>query len=107
DAVLVTRDGRRIGRLDPVFKGARGITEAQVVQEDLDRFCIRVVPAHNYTDRDGRAVGANLAERIGGGDIRIEVVPAIARTAAGKFQAVVSLLPQQSATAASAGRYGG
>ncbi|HPD31004.1 MAG TPA: hypothetical protein PLL20_13485 [Phycisphaerae bacterium] len=107
DAVLVTRDGRRIGRLDPVFKGARGIVEAQVVQDDLDRFRIRIVPAKDYTDNDGRVVAANLAHRIGGGDIRVEVVPAIERTAAGKFQAVVSLLPRPSAAAASASKHDG
>lgn len=90
DAVLVTGDGRRIGRLDPVFKGARGIAEAQVVQDAIDRFRIRIVPGKDYTDDDGRVVAANLADRIGGGDVRVEIVPAIERTAAGKFRAVVS-----------------
>lgn len=89
DAVLITRDGRRIGRLDPVFKGTRGIAEAQVVQDDYDRFRVRIVPSESYVEADGKAVATALAERVGGGDIRIELVTAIERTAAGKFRAVV------------------
>lgn len=93
DAVLVTRDGRLIGRLDPVFKGARGIIEAQVVQDDLDHFRIRVVPGRDYTDADGRVIANNLAQRLGSGEVRIEVVSEIERTPAGKFRAIVCNLP--------------
>lgn len=92
DAVLVTRDGRRIGRLDPIFKDARGITEAQIVQDDLDHFRIRIVPADDYSDADGRRVAECLSQRLGGGEIRIELVTTIERTGAGKFRAIVNQL---------------
>lgn len=94
DAVLVTRDGRRVGRLDPVFKGARGIAEAQIVQDDYDAFRIRIVPSSQYTDADGKAVVASLMERVGQANVRVEIVRQIERTAAGKFLAVVSNLPR-------------
>src|SRR5262249_21305312 len=41
DDVLVTPDGRQIGRLDPVFKGRRTIREAQVVQETESEVTVR------------------------------------------------------------------
>jgi phenylacetate-CoA ligase len=90
DAVLVTRDGRRIGRLDTVFKGGRHIVEAQVVQDDLDTFRLRLVPAAGYAAPDGARVAHNLRQRLGGGTVRIELVESIARTRAGKFPAVIS-----------------
>jgi len=93
DAVLVTRDGRRIGRLDPVFKGAEGVAEAQIVQDDYDKFRIRIVPGKDYTEADGRVLVENFAQRVGRADIRIELVERIERTAAGKFLAVVCNLP--------------
>ena len=93
DAVLFTRDGRRVGRLDPVFKGAEGIAEAQIVQDDLDHFRIRVVPGANYTEADGKVLVENLSQRTGPADIRVELVEAIERTQAGKFRAVVCNLP--------------
>jgi phenylacetate-CoA ligase len=89
DDVLVTPDGRRIGRLDPVFKGTRGILEAQVVQDDLNTFRVRIVPSANYKDSDGQNILNNLAQRLGKVIIHIELVPYIERTSAGKFKAVL------------------
>jgi len=94
DAVLITRDGRRIGRLDPVFKGAKGIAEAQIVQDDYDKFRIRIVPGKDYTSADGQRVTENLAQRLGEADIRVELTGSIERTAAGKFRAIVCNLPE-------------
>jgi phenylacetate-CoA ligase len=93
DAVLITRDGRRIGRLDPVFKDARHLVEAQIVQDDWDAVRVRIVPGEGYTESDGRQVAENLRQRLGSGTVRIEIVEHIKRTPAGKFQAVVCNLP--------------
>ncbi len=97
DAVLITRDGRKIGRLDPVFKGAKGIAEAQIVQNDYDKFVIRIVPGNDYSASDGQNVIQNLGNRVGEADIRIEIVGRIERTSAGKFKAVVCNLPKERA----------
>jgi len=90
DAVLITRDGRRIGRLDPLFKGAHGIAEAQIIQNDYDKFIIRIVPGKDYTDANGRNVITNLSHRVGKADIGVEIVEKIERTKAGKFRAVIN-----------------
>jgi len=95
DAVLITRDGRRIGRLDPVFKGAKGIGEAQIVQDDYDTFRILIVPGPDYSNADGKVVAANLAQRLGRVNIQVRIVDSITRTASGKFRAVVCNLPKE------------
>ena len=91
DDVLVTPDGRRVGRLDPVFKGRRTIREAQVVQETESDVRVRVVPGPDYTDEDGLAVVMELEARLGTAmRIVVERVEEIERTAGGKFRAVVN-----------------
>jgi phenylacetate-CoA ligase len=94
DDVLITRDGRRIGRLDPVFKISRGILEAQIVQDDYENFRVRIVPGVHYTDADGQDIVESLSLRLGKATICIELVPQIERTRAGKFKAVLSNLPE-------------
>ncbi len=95
DDVLITRDGRRIGRLDPVFKGTRGIVEAQIVQYDYDKFRVRVVPSKYYRHQDGEEIKANLSARVGQGTVEIELVESIERTSGGKFRVVVRKMSDQ------------
>ena len=59
DDVLVTPDGRQVGRLDPVFKGDLPVREAQIVQEAIDRIRVRYVPAPGFSE----ASASSLAER--------------------------------------------
>src|SRR5206468_239017 len=44
DDALYTSDGRRVGRLDPVFKMRLPLHEAQIIQETLNRVRVRYVP---------------------------------------------------------------
>lgn len=92
DDLLYTRDGRRIGRLDPVFKSDLPILEAQIIQESLDRVRVRLVPAADYTPQ--RVAGLVDELRLRMGDVRVvlEPVAAIPRGPNGKFKAVVCLL---------------
>jgi phenylacetate-CoA ligase len=91
DDVLVTPDGRHVGRLDPAFKGRRTIREAQVVQESATAVTVRIVPGPDYSDEDGRAVVRELESRLGTGmRITVQRVIDIERTGAGKFRAVIN-----------------
>jgi len=91
DDVLVTPDGRRVGRLDPVFKGRRTIREAQLVQDSESSVTVRIVPGPQYTDDDGLAVVKELEARLGPAmRIAVERVAGIERTQGGKFRAVVN-----------------
>jgi phenylacetate-CoA ligase len=90
DDVLFTRDGRRIGRLDPVFKTDLPLREAQIVQETLDRVRVRYVPAPGFTRDAGRSIVERLQERMGPVHVILEELGEIPRTANGKFRAVIS-----------------
>lgn len=90
DDVVVTRDGRHIGRLDPVFKADLPIREAQIIQEDLDHLRVLYVPTDAYTPADGDALVRRIHARVGDMDVTLEPVAEIPRTANGKFRAVIS-----------------
>jgi len=90
DDVLYTSDGRRIGRLDPVFKAHLPVREAQIIQETLDRVRVRYVPAPNFTPDAGRSIIERLQARMGSLEVILEEVSDVPRTANGKFRAVVS-----------------
>jgi len=94
DDTLFTRDGRAVGRLDPVFKSRAPVREAQIVQEALDRVRVRLVPADGYTSADGAAIASRIRERLGDIDVTIDEVAAIPRTSNGKLRAVVCQLPE-------------
>lgn len=91
DDLLITPDGRSIGRLDTIFKGLSHIREAQIIQEKLDLIKIRIVPDEGYKPKHGQVVRANLISHIGS-SVTVEVceVERIERTSSGKFRAVVS-----------------
>lgn len=90
DDVILTPDGRRIGRLDPAFKGDLPILEAQVIQESLTGLRVLVVPGPGFGANHAKLLTNALADRVGGMRIEIETVRTIPRTANGKFRAVIS-----------------
>ena len=92
DDVVLTSDGRRVGRLDPVFKRSLAIREAQVEQTALDRVVLRVVPTEDYDEATRQELVRALAERLGAIDIEIEECERIERGPNGKLRAVVSRL---------------
>ena len=50
DDLITTRDGRKIGRLDPIFKGLSGIKETQIIQTDIKHITLKIVRDDNYND---------------------------------------------------------
>jgi phenylacetate-CoA ligase len=95
DDILWTRDGRRVGRLDPVFKAGLHIKEAQIVQQSLGRVIVRLVPATGYTEADERLVTAQLKDRLGDIAVDFETLDLIPREPNGKFRAVVCRLSEE------------
>jgi len=93
DDIIITPDGRRIGRMDPVFKGLTGIHEAQIIQDKIDHVLFRIVPAHGYSNQTKTELIANAKLRLGDKiKIDVEEVPWIERGPQGKFRAVISKL---------------
>lgn len=95
DHVLITKDGRKIGRLDPIFKGVEGVREAQIIQRDYDVFIIKIMPARDFSEKDKAVLIENLAQRVGPANIQILTVDTIERTASGKFRAIICQLPDK------------
>lgn len=89
DDVLYTTDGRRIGRLDPIFKSNLPIVEAQIVQESLRSIKVRYVPAEDFDKNSLKILRERLGERLGDAEINFEQLEEIPRTNRGKFRAVI------------------
>lgn len=92
DDMIKTLDGRKIGRLYPVFKHDLNIKEAQIIQTSFDHILVKVVPNDHYSDKDMKIIQNELKKRLGEIEITIDTVSSIARNKAGKFKAVVSLI---------------
>jgi phenylacetate-CoA ligase len=95
DDVLVTPDGRMVGRLDPVFKGTQSIREAQIIQETLDHVRVIISPAPGFTKAVEIDMINNLRDRMGDVRITVELVDALPRTSNGKVRAVVCKVPAE------------
>jgi phenylacetate-CoA ligase len=95
DDVLYTVDGRRVGRLDPIFKARLPIREAQIIQETLRSVRVRFVPAPDYTHEAGRSIIENIRMRMGPVEIILEQVPELPRGANGKLRSVICSLPAE------------
>ena len=92
DDLIKLKDGRIIGRLDPIFKGLISIKEAQIIQTDYDHILIKIVPSRIYNkERDEQFLKNELTKRTGK-FIRItfEYTQCIPKTNAGKFRSVIS-----------------
>lgn len=96
DDTLYTIEGRRIGRLDPVFKANLPVHEAQIIQETLGRIRVRYVPAGDFTAENKHSIVERLQSRLGDMNVILERVDEVPREANGKFRAVIcNLSPQE------------
>lgn len=88
--VIKLADGRRVGRLDHIFKDLDGIIEAQIRQDQTDRIDILVVPTAGYGPAVESRLLANARARLGNSvQICLHIVAAIPRSANGKLRGVV------------------
>ena len=93
DDMIIAPDGRRIGRLDPVFKGAVGIKECQIIQTDINNINVIIVPDSAYTESSGKALVYELKLRVGE-EFNVDIIlsDSIQKTSSGKFKSVVSMV---------------
>jgi len=98
DDYVITPEGNRIMRFDYLFKDTQNIRECQVVQDKLGEITIRVVRRPEYSAKDETLVVDEvhrwISPRLG---VVFDYVSEIPRETNGKFRAVKSLLPKQSA----------
>ncbi len=94
DDILYMRDGRQIGRMDPVFKAALPMRESQIIQESIDRLRVRYVPADGFAAGSEDEIARCIRDFIGPVEIVLEKMDAIPREANGKFRAVICRIPR-------------
>ena len=90
DDVVITRDGRRLVQIDRILDPCYDIREAQIVQEAIGRFTIKIVPGPRWSNADGKSLSDALGHLVGEADISVELVSHIERTWAGKYRIIVS-----------------
>lgn len=91
--VVVGPDGRRTVRFHGIFTELQGVREAQVIQEELDRLRILVVPSPHFGEDTVREIEQRIHARLTSAmRVTVEPVEAIPRTQAGKLKAVISRL---------------
>lgn len=94
DDLILTPEGNRVGRLDPIFKGILGVEKAQIIQEKINLIVIKVVLQREGAQLfDERILVDNLKARVGNSfTISVLVVKEIPLNKAGKFKSVISNL---------------
>jgi phenylacetate-CoA ligase len=89
--ILVTRDGRQIFWLNPVFYGLP-VRQSQIVQENIDQITVKVAPGLGFSADTAKTIESRLRTRMGDAAITMQVVDEVERTKNGKIQAVVCRL---------------
>lgn len=91
DDIIITKDGRFVGRLDEAFHYSFGIRESQIIQPEPGKIILRIVKDQNFSDKDLKVLDCELRKRLGVDmDITYEFTDEIPRTRSGKFKFVVS-----------------
>lgn len=98
DDVIVTPDGRQVGRLDPIFKAVASLHETRIVQDRVDHVRVEAVVNGELSAHEQGVLLEELQARLGRAmSIDFVRVPSIPRTQGGKLRAVVSLIGRQAA----------
>jgi phenylacetate-CoA ligase len=90
DDVIIAADGRRLVQIDRIFDPCFDIKEAQIVQEAIGQFRIRIVPGTGWSRSSEEALCGALRNLVGEAQISVEIVSQIERTWAGKYRVIVS-----------------
>jgi phenylacetate-CoA ligase len=95
--VLVTPEGRLIGRLDPIFKSAETIHESRIVQDAVDHVRLEIVAKGEVPEAERADLLRELAARLGP-TMRVDIVNvgSIPRTGSGKLRTVVNEVGRRS-----------
>jgi len=91
DDILITPDGRPLGRLDPVFKGMSGIYETQIIQTSRDCLLLKLVADADFNATNREELLYEVRKRTGNEmKVELELVDEIPKDSNGKFKSVIS-----------------
>lgn len=92
--MLITRDGRRVFWVNPIFYELP-VSEAQLIQENLDRVRVRVVPGEGFDGSHEQLIKQRLNGRMKDVEVVLERMTQIPRGENGKFRPIVCQLSQE------------
>lgn len=89
DDILFTAEKGSVGRLDPAYKGVRGIRQSKIVQHSLDRLEVLLVPDEHFDAGQQTLLLQNLRDRLGQAiTIEFTLLDAIPLGKTGKLKSV-------------------
>lgn len=95
DDVIITPEGRLVGRLDPIFKNVDAIYETRIIQDDIDHLSVEVIPTAEFGPEHAALLKKELRRRIGSYMcVDVKTVEEIHRSNSGKLRTVVSTLSE-------------
>lgn len=90
---IVTRSGRKIGRMDHIFKSMEQVEEAQILQTTHEEIEVVFVPGAGFDSATEQKLRREIRSRLGHEiGVRLHPVSEIAREPNGKFRAVKSTI---------------
>lgn len=93
DDVVITDSGSRVGRLGPIFKGVKGVTETQIIQKTLTLLKVNLIVSSDYDHTTEIQIRNALMDHVGAKmQVKFEYVTHIPREKNGKFKFVKSEL---------------
>lgn len=88
---ILTPDGRKVGRLDHIFKDSKNVMEAQLVQNVIDKIEINIVASDKFSKKDEIEIIEESELRLGKSlNISINKVSKIDRGPNNKFRFIIS-----------------
>ena len=91
DDILITPDGKPLGRLDTIFKNLEGIYETQIIQTAADCLELKIVTGRNFSDKHINELMYEIRKRVGiEMTVKVDKVDEIPKDRNGKFKSVLS-----------------
>lgn len=88
---MLAEDGTKVPFFNPYFKGAAPrVYEYQIIQEDINRFTIFLVPGKSYCGEGEKIFIPVIKRFFPGAKIDLRIVKSINREKSGKFKAFIS-----------------
>ncbi len=89
--IVVTPDGRHVGRLDHLFKDMLNVKEAQIIQESIDSLNIFIVKRAPFNQKDIQRLKQEALLRLGDKiKLNIKFVDSLQKEPSGKLRFVIS-----------------
>ena len=88
----MTPEGRKIGRMDPAFKGVEGVEQSQIIQTHIDKLLVNIkLNAANSAKFNANLLVQNIKMRTSEKmQVDIKYVDVIEKTKNGKLKSVIS-----------------